>query len=244
MSLCLALAIVAFTGVHAMSGLRAEDRRARQAPSRGRAAARRHADARQGQRQPDRAAPLRPRRRSGRAGRDHRRRSRPTGPRTRPTAPSSRSCSRARSAEARVRRRSSQPRAEMLKLQKQALDATRAPRRLRNAEDRTGSRDAFEKQLLKLDSELEAAGEALAAATNAVRRRRACEDAHAADAAGTRLIIDHRARRDPRRDRARHLGHALGRAPGQGAQRPHDEPRRALPDRPRRRPRRRRRAAT
>ena len=49
-ALCVALAIVAFTGVHAMSGLRAETDELAERHLAAAAAARRHAAARQGQR--------------------------------------------------------------------------------------------------------------------------------------------------------------------------------------------------
>ena len=103
-------------------------------------------------------------------------------------------------------------RAKMLELQKQALEASRNET-VTNAEDRSGSRTVYERQLLPLDNEMEAAAAKLSAATNASAaaavkdaarhaRQRHAPDAHRRD------------RRDPDRDRARRLGHALGRPPG------------------------------
>ena len=78
-------------------------------------------------------------------------------------------------------------RADMVKLQKQVLTDSRAET-LRNDEERATSRDAFEKQVLEADTNLEAAGEALSAATNKFAEQ-GMREAHAADAGGKRLII-------------------------------------------------------
>jgi methyl-accepting chemotaxis protein len=78
-------------------------------------------------------------------------------------------------------------RAEMVKVQKQVLADSRAET-VRKDEDRAGSRTAFEQQLLKLDTELGAAGDRLADATNAFAAQ-GMKEARASDASGTRMII-------------------------------------------------------
>src|SRR4051794_36659854 len=78
-------------------------------------------------------------------------------------------------------------RGDMLKLQKQVLSDSRAET-VRNDEERTGSREAFETKVLEADTNLEAAGEALSAATSKFAEQGMAE-AHAADASGQHLII-------------------------------------------------------
>src|SRR3954451_8304208 len=77
-------------------------------------------------------------------------------------------------------------RAEMVKLQKAALTQSRAET-VRNAEDRSGSRGLFESQLLKADDVLEASGEKLAQATTQFAATGVAE-AHAADTRGKHII--------------------------------------------------------
>ena len=216
-----------------------QDRRARRAPPACRAAARRHADACQGQRQPDRAAPLCARRRPGRAGRDH------AGHR----GQLGQEHGRRRQARQAVRRHAApsdeyadlppSPRRHASSCRSRSLSASRAET-LRNAEDRATSRDAFEKQVLELDTTWRPPARRSPPPPTSSPPR-ACAAAHAADAGGTRMIIG--------LSLAAILA-AIALAiwvtrsvvePGQGARQPPHEPQRALPDRPRRRPRRRRR---
>src|SRR4051794_4467300 len=76
---------------------------------------------------------------------------------------------------------------EMARAEKQVLAASRAET-LRNADDRSGSRDMYENQLIKLDDELEASAENLATATNTFAAA-GVQEAHAADASGQHRIL-------------------------------------------------------
>jgi methyl-accepting chemotaxis protein len=78
-------------------------------------------------------------------------------------------------------------RADILEVQKQVL-ATSREETVRGAEDRSGSRDVFESKLLPLDTEMEVAAEKLSAATNefAAAGVKAAHDTHAS---GTRLMV-------------------------------------------------------
>ncbi|MDA0168138.1 methyl-accepting chemotaxis protein [Solirubrobacter taibaiensis] len=78
-------------------------------------------------------------------------------------------------------------RAEMLELQKQALEASRNET-VTNAEDRTGSRTIYERQLLPLDGEMEEEAHKLVAATNASAAT-AVKEAQATHASGTRMML-------------------------------------------------------
>jgi methyl-accepting chemotaxis protein len=78
-------------------------------------------------------------------------------------------------------------RTEMLAVQQSVLENSRAET-VRNAEDRSASRTEFETKLLALDSELEAAGDGLSAATNTFAQQ-GMEAAHASAASGRRLIL-------------------------------------------------------
>jgi methyl-accepting chemotaxis protein len=78
-------------------------------------------------------------------------------------------------------------RADMLKAQKSALSASRRET-VAGAEDRSGSRDLYEQQLLELDGTLEAAGDKLGEATNQFAAE-GIKAAHAADASGKRVIV-------------------------------------------------------
>jgi len=78
-------------------------------------------------------------------------------------------------------------RAKMLALQKAALTQSRAET-VANAEDRSKSRAIFEKQLIQSDDALEASGERLAAATNQYAAE-GMEAAHSADSSGKHTIL-------------------------------------------------------
>jgi methyl-accepting chemotaxis protein len=78
-------------------------------------------------------------------------------------------------------------RAKVVELQKQILEASRSET-LRNAEDRSASRTAFERQLLVLDSEMEVAAEQLTTATSEFAST-AVEEAHATHSSGVRLML-------------------------------------------------------
>ena len=210
--LCLALAIVAFTGMSALSGLRAKTDEPRRASARRRGTARRHAAARQGQRRPHRPAPVRHRRRPGRPGRALQGDRGQLGPEQ----------GRRRQARAALQglapsRTSSPPgsrtRAEMV----EAAEAGARGLARRDGGERRGPQrrpaTLYERQLLPLDDQLEAAGDEAhrrhqpAAATARPGSARPARQRRAPDA-------HRRGRRDPARDRARRLGHALGRPPG------------------------------
>ena len=157
-ALCVALAIIAFTGIHSMNGVAQRRREPRQRASRGRRSARRHPGARQGQREPDR---------------------RSTCTSTTATCPpqdkiaeelaanvkanSGRAAAEAR--EARSRAREAEPeyaayakaRGTLVDAMQRAIATSRAET-VRNAEERDGSRTIFIGEVLKADTGFEQAG--------------------------------------------------------------------------------------
>ncbi|MBE2315191.1 HAMP domain-containing protein [Solirubrobacter sp. CPCC 204708] len=78
-------------------------------------------------------------------------------------------------------------RAKVLDIQKQTLEASRAET-VRNAEDRSASRTLFEGQLLVLDTEMEKIGAKLEAATTEFAAA-GIKDAHHEHASGSRLML-------------------------------------------------------
>jgi methyl-accepting chemotaxis protein len=77
--------------------------------------------------------------------------------------------------------------AETVAVEKKALETSRTET-LHNVEERDGSRGTYVNELLKLDDELEDTAEDLAAATNKFAAT-GIEEAHAADAGGKRMIL-------------------------------------------------------
>ena len=184
-------------------------------------------------------APVRARRRSGRRRTRSPRRSKSTGPRTRPRAPSSPSSSRARRVEdeyatygrdARRDGRAPEAGARGARAPRRCRTPRSAPARARSTAASCSSSTPTSRPPATR-SPPPPPPFADAARQGGPRRRR---HRHAPDPSSSSSPR-------PRRDRARRLGHPLGRPPGQGARHAHDEPRRALPDQPRDRPGRRRR---
>ena len=238
-ALCLALAIVAFTGVHAMNGLRAEtdelaEHHLRAAELLGGMQTRakdnmslvaQHLYVRDGDLAAQDAIA------DGDRGQ--------LGRRTRRPARSSRSCSPARPSPAEYADFAAK-RAEFVETQKQALAASR--RDGRNVEERTAR--------ARLQPSSSSATRSWSAPATRCWRRpidlaaEGVGDARASAASGTRIIIVIALIAVVLAARPGGVGHPLGRAPGQDARRAHDEPRRELPHGSLERPRRDRRPAT
>ena len=151
-ALCVALAIIAFSGIHSMDGVR--DDAETLAHEHLEAAEALGADprARQGQRQPDLAAPVRRRRRPRRPRTRSPRSSRPTSRPTRSTRPQLEKLFAGTEAEPEYAAYA-KARGALVDAMQRAISASRDGDASRNAEERDGSRAIFIDEVLKADDE-------------------------------------------------------------------------------------------
>ncbi len=216
-ALCLMLAIVAFTGVHSMNGVRDDSANLAKRDLRIAELIGGDPAARQGQHEPGRAAPVRLRRRPRRPGQGR-------GP-AKANWAANKAASPKLAAARRRHGRSPSEFAEYAKLRDTFVDAQKRAVALsrtetvQNVEERDGSRDIFTGELLKADAAFDA-GRRQADRRSSKTAAASVAEAEATASSGTRLILIITLLALLRRDRAGHLGRALGHAPGQGARRP------------------------